>query len=441
VRDDGEGPRITWKIDVCCLTIKNDWRDEMDIKFLPFALSLLMTLSSCQDKDASRSYRALSNAIRSKDLSIRVRAIEEINQLAKEDASARELLIEHLFCDEVEGDITAIEFHKVVKGLAESGPSEIESIIKKYEVAEPVPEKLERLLSVLGRMGANGKPATAFLLAKLEKHKADPKLEGAIRVALANVGYESDENSARILTYIQNRTAGGKAAVQTMTVAGPGKWVSREIAGELARWLEIEGDIDEWLSRSGGDSSCAAIALAHLGAKHEAITRNLAKLIKYVWQDEFYCTLRITYGFSLINLDPTKSDEALRDVLRYMGSEDFGNHTDFAALALVDGLIKPAMIRKVGGALDSKDREVVRGSLWMLWFVGLDAREYAPRVLNILKQNPDEDLREVAARAYAYVGDTSHIPVLEGILEKERGDFVPNEIIDAIRILRLQEEK
>jgi HEAT repeat protein len=402
---------------------------------------LLFVLASCQDRGAELRHEKLSKAIKSKDWSIRVRAIEELSQIAKDSVSVRELLVDHLFSDEVEPDIIDIEFRKVIKGLAESGPSEIESIIKKYEFFKPVPEKLGRLLFVLGRMGPKAKPATAFLLAQLEKHKGDPELEGAIRIVLANVGYESDENTARIVAHIHNRSAGGKAAVQTMTVTIPGKWVSREIAGELARWLEVEGDIYEWLWRSGDDSSCAATALAHLGAKNEAITRNLTKLIKYVWQDEFYCTLRITYGFSLIHLDPTKSDEALRDVLRYMGSEDFGNHTDFAALALVDCLIKPDIIRKVGEALDSKDREVVRGALWMLWFVGLDAREYAPQVLNILKQNPDEDLRVVAARAYAYVGDPSHIPVLKGILEKERGDFVPNEIIDAIRILRLQEEK
>jgi hypothetical protein len=61
--------------------------------------------------------------------------------------------------------------------------------------------------------------------------------------------------------------------------------------------------------------------------------------------------------------------------------------------------------------------------------------------MNILKQSPEEDLRELGARALAYMADPCDIPQLQSIAEREQSEFVRNEIMEAIRILRLEERR
>jgi len=99
------------------------------------------------------------------------------------------------------------------------------------------------------------------------------------------------------------------------------------------------------------------------------------------------------------------------------------------------------MMKEIIKMLDSRDPKVVTGVLWVLLAIGYDAREYAPDVLKILKTNPDEDLREVAAQTLAFLAEPRDIPELESIIKKEESEFVREEIVKAIRIIRLEPEQ
>lgn len=401
----------------------------MSTKIFIFALCFLFIIGCGQNEDSERTDRILMTAIESTDWPVQRRAIQELQGTLDHNPLSRKALIRYLFSSDVDPTWDLLEITKV---LARAEQPPVSELMNAFRSGNSSYENLEKLLVVLGRMGPNAKPAVPFLLEQFDKHREDPEIEGSIRVVLANIGYESNENLATILSDIRNRTDTGKAEVRMMALVGAEEWVNDEIIEELVKWLDLQDESEE--------PAFAAIALGSLGQRAKPAAANLKKLVEFVWQDEYYCTYRIIYGLSLAKIDPPKSGEALRGVLKYMGSEYFGNHTDFAAMAMVDSLIDTHIIKEIVKALDHRDPAVVGGATWMLLGIGLDAREYTPKVLKILKENPDEDLREVSARALGYMADPHDIPTLEAILKKEQSEFVRDEITDTIRIIRLEEE-
>jgi hypothetical protein len=404
-------------------------------------LGMLFSLGCNTDGISSDRYNKLVRGIKSKDWGLRLRAIQELGQLSKRSVSAQDILIQELFTEDFAPELFDIRFFEVVKALAQTNASTVKRLISAYEKRKSPPEKLERLLIVFGRMGPKAKPAVPFLLEQLQKNTGEPDVEGSIRVTLANVGYQSDEMVATILSDLRSTAERATAQMLMMSLSGENKWVNNQVVAELVKWVDGQRNLGEWLQDHGMESSFAALALATCGEKGSPGAAPVAKATRYVWEEENYSTLRIIYGISLLKLNPSNLKEALTNVLRYMGSKDFGNHTDFSALAYVRFLMRPDIIEATGAALSQKDRNVVRGAMWMLFSTGLDGRQYAPAVAKILREDPDEDSRELAARALAYMADPGDIPAFQTMLEKEQSEFVRDEIIETIRILRLEEKR
>ena len=412
----------------------------MSTKSLAFVLCLVLILGCSQNEVSVGRFQKLTKAIKGQDAFVRFRAIPELGQIAEHNTAAQKLLIRHLFSEEIDPDADG-EFFDVVKALSRSDSSTTIRLIKAYQDFKPVSQNLKRLLFVLGRMGPKAKAAVPFLLEQLEKHRQDPEIEGSIRVVLANIGYKSDENLATILSDIRKRTERGKSEILMITLAGPRDWLRGDITKEFRTCLNESYESDEVL-----EVHLLSIILSVIGEIDNSTAKRLDVFLKAQCKAEGgdYIDIRCLYfGFVLAKADPTKADETLRTALKYLALVSPGHGVYAADILIGDILIASErnMMKELVKTLDDSDPNVVTGAMWMLFGLGLDAKEYSPKVLKILKENPDEDLREIAALSLSTLADVRDLPTLQAILGKEQSEFVRDEIVDTMRIIRLEEEE
>jgi len=366
---------------------------------------------------------------------VRVRAIQELGEIVEHSAPAQELLMERLFATDrgVEVDL-----YEVVRVLARGDATVVEKIISRYQGENRGDEKLKRLLYVFGRMGPKAKSAIPFLLKELEQNQENPAIEGCIRIVLANVGWDSNDNFDLIHTDIQNRTERGKAEIGMMSTGGPREWVSDDLAKALLAWF------NQSFTENRDEPILAIILLSALG-KTDVDTKNrLATFLKTECEkkacEDENC---MWFGFSLAKSDPTKARAPLRPALRCVADAMPGD--SFWAMNVLVGDIlvgtDQRMMKELVRMLDSREPRVAKGVLWVLLAIGYDARQYAPDVLNILRANRDEEVREVAAQTLAFLADSCNIPELESVMKKEKSEFVRDEIVKAIGVIRLEPEQ
>jgi HEAT repeat protein len=409
-------------------------------------LSFFLFLIGCEKNGVEQSRRnKLIESLKSKDYSVRLRTIQELGLIVEDDLVVQKALIQHIYSSDVNSlDIDPIsEIYVIARIFKKIKEPLISDLVQAYKNSSKSEDDFKKLLMILGRIGPKAKEAIPFLQEQPDKYENEAEIAGAIRVVLANLGYKYDDNISTILSDIKNRNERGRGEIEMMALAGAGQWVTNEIISELESRLFADNDIRKFLDEHGEEPAFAAVAIGSLGKKAMTSVNNLNSLLNYVRTEEYYFTCRIIFGLPLAKVEAGKSEEnkALKEVLKYMGSEYFGNHTDFAALAWVDSLIDSQIIKETGNALENKDPEIIKGALWMLWWIGLDAQEYAPKVIEILKNSSDMETKAVAARAIGYIGSEKDIPQLEKILEKEEKDiftFVSHQIKESISILRLE---
>lgn len=363
---------------------------------------------------------------------VRVRAIQELGEIVEHSAPAQELLMERLFATDRGVEVDLFD---VVRVLARAEATVVEKIVSRYQGEKQGEEKLKRLLYVLGRMGAKAKPAIPFLLKELEQSRADPVIEGYIRIVLANVGWDSNENFDVIHADIQNRTERGEAETSMMSWVGPQKWVSDYLAKELLGWFNQ--------SFAARGAPPLDILLSALGIIDADAQNRLAAFLKTKCRKEPCDETCMWFGFSLAKSDPTKARAVLRPALRCVADAMPGD--SFRAMNVLVGDIlvgsDQRMMKELIRMLDSREPRVIKGVLWVLLAIGYDTRQYAPDVLNILRANRDEEVREVAAQTLAFLADSRDVPELESIMKKEKSEFVRDEIVKAIGVIRLEPEQ
>jgi hypothetical protein len=411
----------------------SNWGKVMHVRLVLSLVCFCSFFECAQGEDYIRRHKKIWEAAESNDWPVRIRAIQELAEIVEHNAPAQELLIRHLFADgrAAEGDL-----FEVVRVLAMAEPAVVDKLVSRYQRDKSGEEKLKRLLYVLGRMGPKAKPAIPFLLEELEKNRAEPVMEGCIRIVLANVGYESNENIATILRDIENRTPRGKSELWMMAMAGPQNWVGDDLVQELLSWFNQ--------SYTARETVPLSVSLATLGVIDTDTQKRLGAFLRGQCNkegcDEPAC---IYFGFCLAKSGVKPARKVLAPALRCLADDSPGFSLRGANVLVGDVLIgsDQRMLTDLSRMLDSRHPKVVTGALWMLLAIGLDARQYTPRVFKILKANPDEEVREVAAQTLGFLAGVGDIPELEGIIKKEESEFVREEIVKAIRIIRLEPQE
>jgi HEAT repeat protein len=397
-------------------------------------------LSYAQDSLKPERIEKLTRAIASKDTGIRRRAIRELGRAARDNKIAQKLLMDVMFKKE-----TSVEWaFDVVDGLSRCDFDIVKQIIERCGDANSVIDQknLEKALFVFGRMGPKAKDSIPFLLGQMDKNKENPQIEGYIRIVLANAGYKSDENLKVITADINNKTKRGMAEVAQMARCGASGWVTDEAIKGLVQWLDINDINDYYKPNIYGD---LFLAIASIGPRAQNAQSIVKKHIKLVSVREEKCSAMIMYSIALAKIAPQEANESVKEIMRCMDHpycENFDHSTGYS-IYISSYLWDDNITRLAGKYLEeNKEPALLCGAIRMLgWNMGTDTQKYVPRIIAILKENPEEGCRETAATSLGEMADPCDVPQLEFALKKEKSETIQEEIAEATRIIRLEEKK
>jgi hypothetical protein len=415
----------------------------------------------------------LEKAMESLDSNLHKRALDELGWAVAENETAQRILIDQLFTKSVwwiQEEVAALSRGdervalKVMAACEDPNVSDRES-------------RLENALVLWGRMQLKARAVAPYLLQQLPRYSADPNMEGHLRVVLANVGYPSDENLSIILSDLKHRTSRGCAEIVEMARCGAGAWVTDEIIAALIPWLEVK-DVNEEETEIDTYAD-VSLVLASLGTRAYSAEKYLKKHLNYEahgkkLRQEEYNSLKkndsksldslenrhagydangpkdvdkvvewpvvIIYNLALARIGPNEAPTALKNILSYWYHCPNKGHIAANALDSSKYLFDANLIAVIGKYLDDPNTGVAATAAEILDQIGSDARRFKSNVLRTLKTSPHEKVREASAGALATLADPVDIPALQEALQQEKSENVQNQIKEAIRIIRLEEQ-
>jgi len=363
--------------------------------------------------------------LKSDDFYLQLRAIRVLGPQVRDDAVVRKAVARYLFSKDFLGEYNLVN---VAESLASANAQGTPEIVDAFE-ASVHPDRLERLLMVISRMRLAGIGAAPILLQEMNKPDLEPELRGKIRVVLANIGYESEINGKLIENMIEAGSAEGMAAVWMIAMTGGGDWAGDAVVRALGKSL----DNVSWNADTVAE---IAMALGTLGRRAAPAAERLGRLFDDTLKDKGNSSLWIISGFALASVeDAPQRKKTLRKLMESM-ADGYGNHTDIAAVLLIEHSMTPDMWQEIMSGLDEKDPKMVKGSVLFHVYVSDPRTELAAsRLLRVLAENSDEDVRRGCALALRLVGSDPDISRLAALLKKEKSESVCDEIKATIEFL------
>ncbi len=394
----------------------------------------------------SRTFVEIQKALENEHADVRKHALEEFKAILQNENSQNTL--EKYFFNPA---IKQIEMKQGVRMLSHLDTTAIKRIVGIYSDCNSLYNPTN-FIYIIAALGTKARCAIPFLTKKLEQYKEGSEKEGMIRVALANVGYESKENISTILADLKKHNERSDGEIKIMLFTGLQEWVNNDIISEFLERINIAEDVFDrndtnsfkYNIRKSEDAIDAAFILVSYNKKIDSLMPQLKELSRYSEKDVSNNTITITImlKFAIFKLDRGKNKAISDDFVRILGSRYFGNHTDYYALVnYICPALEPNMCKKIGAYLDSNDPELQGGAIRLLGVFGLYMREYTPKVLKILKESSNEELRLIAVENLRLMGDSSCVPILEDILKNETEYSIIvyslKETINALKVRRL----
>jgi hypothetical protein len=207
--------------------------------------------------------------------------------------------------------------------LARVGPDVLPDVLAELKKWDGEDESGWSPLLCIGRIGPDAVIATPHLLERLAAEETSKDMKSIIRVVLANVGYESEENLDAILTSIKG-PGHDERTVLTMALTGSREWVTPEMILALAKRME-----------TGGTDPMAALALGVLKERAAPAIPALERSLKASLNARDYTSAHMLYGFALAQVAPERRREALRSVFAKLGPKGIQGRTDMFAFLYV----------------------------------------------------------------------------------------------------------
>ena len=369
----------------------------------------------------------------------RLRAAEELGELAQNDARAARDLVKALFARTYyEANVERV----LVRNAALSDEVTAAAVLNAYKsVGDVADSQLDCLLIVLARMAGRAKTAVPFLRQELQEPH-EPRSEGQIRVALANVGWDSQENIARIeeglMAVAERREEGGEpvapeakpvgqGALMMMAFSTPGKWVTQRIVALLSRCLEVD-DVD--------DGTFAVSALGHLSERARPVLAQLKSHLNAAASNPDRAAKAIACGFAIAEIDPSESAAAMRAVAKCAGSERVDPHGLYAILLLETDQMPEELMRELVILVDDRDEIVATGAAIALSCAGARAHDAVPGLLRIVKSARSQKLRRNAAMALSCVATPADVRALEERAKAEESESIRDVLNEGIKALK-----
>lgn len=366
------------------------------------------------------------------DLAVQQQAIRGLADAGTTNQQALQILSRFLFSCRCSGAI----MHDVAQGLARAGESSVSQVVDAYQEATDFPDRLERVLLVIGHVGPQARTAVPFLKERLAEAEGNLEVSGAIRALLANFSEGTQGDVDELCSDLANLTPRGRGTAGMLLAVGGGSWVTADVVRSIGKRLakpEDESSIE------------AAKILAALGEIAKPARQDLLSLAVAVRKHGelspgYRIIYRVLLDLAIAQIDAKERSGALQDLARFsgpngnigrLGRVELQEGTRVMSRALKDGILK---------LLDDQDPEVVLGAIEMLITIGCPIREAAPQLLEIARKNIDARVRERAFAALADVADPGVIPALETLAAKQESESIHTQIGKTIRLLRVREK-
>jgi len=394
-------------------------------------------------KDAVRN--RLRTALKDEDYLTSVMAAERLAYLGGVDQPTRTALIEAMMRPENHYGFSA----GYIDALASSGPQAIPDLLKAIQRIQPPSTNARQfwsdnasknakayiaLIASIARMGPEARTAILPLRAMLDNPDIDRRVKPAIRIALANIGYDSANNVAAILRSLrEDFTDTFRSALLIIDVVQPGPWATKEVIAELCKkmqWVDHE--------KRPRASSDFAILLGMCETRADFTASTLDKFRKLALTDHHQGDA-VLFTFALARITPKRQHELLRELCKNLGpgieSISGGVYLRLRQHRLVDASIS----KHLAGLIADPDPAVARNAVDLLLLSGKGARYSLEQVLTFVGSDAEEERRADASRLFMY-GDESILPRLQACLKRERSEIVRSALQSAIHAMYMEKE-
>jgi hypothetical protein len=198
---------------------------------------------------------------------------------------------------------------RFVDAIGSAGPAQVRYLLDTIKKDTTSQEEALACLACLGRLGRLGVSAVPSLREKLKDPRTTPSVAAVVRVALANMGDDSNENKLAILELV--RAGQNENEVLVMLIKSRSKdWVSPEMIQELNKRLELPKRAP--VSYDSLIAPCTALAL--IGKSSESVSLKLAALQeKAINEKHPFC---VVASLALARINPSKATTTLRRLFK-----------------------------------------------------------------------------------------------------------------------------
>lgn len=394
-------------------------------------IAALIFMVFCVHAEASQErYEQVENALHEK-LSVRLRAMNEIEAHISDEAYQK-ILVDYLFSDIFVFYEEAV-LDRICTKVTNAAANQI---IQRYR-KHPDEETFFKVCIALEKIGGKWDRPDLFYLEESKRTPLSTKKQAWLRVCFANHGVDPERNLKQLKLDLQNFTLETtKEEVYLMSRIGCQDYADEEIIEALIRGLSASDDID---------TACySAVALASLGKK---ASHKLKILEKHTREpnnlnqdsDSGDINRMVINNMCIAAVDEKQLSRRVRSALCYIGNEDGIDQTGHAAITLVcDSLMNDTIQEGIEGGLSDSDLNVVRGALHFVYGLGFACKDSKEKLLELLKNSEDEQVRGLSARALSMVMEQGEAETLEKILKKEISKDVQQEIRNSIQVINME---
>jgi len=406
-------------------------RNYMMVKLFSCLFLSLFLWSTCISSNAevgSKRNQLLLKAIQSKDYDLRCRAIDELSGCIETEPNAQRILVERLFSKKDD-----LEQVVIIETLSTGDTNTVNLLMKQMKGYSNSPEKFEKGLFVLGRMGKRAETAQKFLLDAFKQFDKDTQTQGAIRTVLANIGYNVKDATMLISKDIANRNELAFGEIQMLSLIKADSWVTENIVNQMVAWLSENPEMPQ--------SDMLAVGLGAIGGKAKNAGSVLTKLARSSCSEQDVQPRSIWLTFALLRVDPNSNPDLTKCALKCLARNSPGYTPIVTKYWVSDILIgtDPNILKKLLPMLQDKDAGVVSGALRMFEALGTKAQPYSQHIFKTLREYPKEEIRSLAAETLSFVAAPDQIAQLEDALKSEKDESVQDELRKSIRIVSLEE--
>lgn len=315
-----------------------------------------------------------------------------------------------------------------VAALGRRFEHELIGLIKDAHPSDPA---LFLWLPCLARIGTS--KARPVLQSIVKDARFSEKLRQSARVALANLG----DQSIKLLNEIEADLKSDSAAwhtIRAMIQAGPQPWITKSMVEQVEKRIDPSAKVPgKYFVHALVHQLEPVVLLGLVGEKAASSASRLADMCKKLDMADDNPRV-LTYRLALARIAPKLRNAEIRTLCT--------KHPLAPGLGLVPvlasnsfALVDTETSKVLAQACMDKDPKVRKGAIGLLSQSGLSARDAVPVLVDVIRDSREHAIRLDAATVMADVADSSFLPEIRALLNRETSKEIRERLARAIRCI------